>query len=492
MKTDLSFAAFLLLWNRTQNLPTPKIHLKIAGWLEKNWEDGNRRLLLMAFRSCGKSTIVGLFCAWLLWRNPDLRILVLAADLALARKMVRNVKRIIEKHPATKNLRPKAPDQWGSDKFTINRRLELRDPSMLAKGVTTNLTGTRADIIICDDVEVPKTCDTMEKRELLRERLHELDYILTPNGLQLYVGTPHHWYTIYAKDARKDIGENAPFLKAFKRLVLPVLDKLGQSLWPERFSSEMIEAIRLKTGNNHFKSQMLCQPVNISDSRFNFDDLNVYDCELDYREAGGEAILKLDGQRLVSASAWWDPAFGSRNGDQSIVAIVFTDESGRYWLHDLQIIKIDERSSLPEADQQCLKVAEILSNNYVPLIAVENNGLGKFLPGILRKTLGEQVVGCAVKEIASRRPKNIRIQEAFDVVLAAKALNVHAQVLQNGFLRQFQEWTPGNRHGPDDILDAVAGALSLEPVRIKRKFGGRHQGWMSGNLQKQAKTDFKV
>ena len=113
-------------------------------------------------------------------RNPDIRILVLSADLALARKMVRNVKRIIEKHPLTKTLKPEKIDQWGSEKFTVNRKMELRDPSMLAKGITTNLTGTRADIIICDDVEVPKTSDSHGKRESLREKLLELDYILTP------------------------------------------------------------------------------------------------------------------------------------------------------------------------------------------------------------------------------------------------------------------------------------------------------------------------
>jgi hypothetical protein len=45
------------------------------------------------FRNAGKSTLVGIFCAWLLLNNPDLRILVLAAEHDLARKMARNVKR---------------------------------------------------------------------------------------------------------------------------------------------------------------------------------------------------------------------------------------------------------------------------------------------------------------------------------------------------------------------------------------------------------------
>ena len=68
----------------------------------------------MAFRNSGKSTVVGLFAAWLLKTNPSLRIMVLSADLALAKKMVRTVKRIIERHPETRGLKPDRADQWAA------------------------------------------------------------------------------------------------------------------------------------------------------------------------------------------------------------------------------------------------------------------------------------------------------------------------------------------------------------------------------------------
>ena len=85
---------------------------------------------------------------------------MLAGDFALAKKMVRNAKRIIERHSLTAGLKPALSDHWASDQFTVKRRAELRDPSMLAKGIAANITGLRADIVICDDVEVPNTCDT--------------------------------------------------------------------------------------------------------------------------------------------------------------------------------------------------------------------------------------------------------------------------------------------------------------------------------------------
>ena len=168
--TEADFKLFIVLWNQMQQQKTPHIHIDMANWLERSWKTGKKHLLLQAFRSSGKSTIAGLFCAWLLYRHSDLRILVLAADEILAGKMVRNVKRIIERHPLTQKMKPSNADQWASDRFTVKRNMELRDPSMLARGITSNITGSRADIIICDDVEVPNTCDSAEKREDLRER----------------------------------------------------------------------------------------------------------------------------------------------------------------------------------------------------------------------------------------------------------------------------------------------------------------------------------
>src|SRR3954470_11831635 len=254
--TEAEFLEFAWIWNHVQNQATPAPHRRIARWLQARCDAGDRRLLLMAFRGCGKSTLVGLYCAWRLLRQPDTRILVLAADQALAMKMVAQVRRILERHPLCGHLLPEAAESWAMDRFTVAREGVLRDPSMLAQGLGGNITGARADLIICDDVEVAGNCDTPGKREELRARLSEIEFVLVPDGSILFIGTPHCAETIYLHPARGEA-----WLADYRRFTLPLLDAEGNSAWPERFDPASIEALRRRVGPHRFARQMLLQAV---------------------------------------------------------------------------------------------------------------------------------------------------------------------------------------------------------------------------------------
>ena len=489
----IGFSQFVWLWNRCQGQATPRLHLEIAEWLGRRWRDGDRRLVMLVFRSAGKSTLVGIFCAWLLVHDPNLRILVLAAEHDLARKMVRNVKRIIERHPLTRHLMPTRADQWAADQFTVRRPLTQRDASLLARGITANVTGSRADVVICDDVEVPNTCNTPGKREQLRERLAEISYILVPGGLQLYVGTPHSYYSIYAEDQREESREARPFLDGFARLCIPILDSDGRSRWPDRFSLEKIEEVRRQTGPAKFESQMMLQPRSIEEVRLDPARLVRYDAALEYRESNREAVLSIGGRRMVSATAWWDPAYGSPGtGDASVVAAVFVDAEGAYWLHDIRYLSHDPSrlQETDEATQLCRQVAAFAEQMRLPAITIETNGLGRFLPALLRRELGAAGMACAVLERFSHASKEQRILDAFDPLLAAGALHAHASVWSTPFVEEMREWRPARRCR-DDGLDAVSGCLLAEPVRLRRFAPGPRREWRPGGLAQFAAADFE-
>lgn len=452
---------FAWIWNQRARLGTPRLHRRVLRWLEEALAAGDRRLLLMAFRGAGKSTLIGLFCAWRLYREPDTRILVLAADHALATRMVATVRRILARHPLCGALLPEHGEgSWASDRFTVAREAVLRDASMLAAGIGGNITGARAELIICDDVEVAGNCDTPAKREELRERLTEAEFVLTPGGAMLFVGTPHCAESLYAE------GEEA-FLAGYRRLVLPLLDAEGSSAWPERFPAEAIAKLRMRVGPLAFRRQMLLEPVAEEAARLDPALIARYVAEPEYREANGRGVLTLMGTRLVSGGAWWDPAFGHPGrGDASVLAATYADGEGRHYLHRLAYITHDPGAPVDPATQQCRSVAAIVRDLLLPVLRIETNGIGRFLPALLRQEFSRLGLSCPVQEVTSRVAKESRILGALDPVLAARRLSAHESVFRTRFPREMSAWRPDARGQPDDGLDAVAGCLLAEPARL--------------------------
>lgn len=483
------FRAFLDAWNAAQGLTTPALHARMADWLADAFARRGTGRVLLAFRGSGKSTVVGLFCAWALVREPALRILVLAAEESLARKMVRNVKRILERHPMAGAIKPKRGDLWAADQFVVERKAELRDPSMLARGLAGNVTGSRAEIVVCDDVEVPNTSDSAAKRADLRERLAELDYVLVPGGLQLYVGTPHSYYSIYADVPREEAGESVPFLAGFERLTIPVVADDGTPAWPERFGPDRIAELRARHGGAGFRAQMMLEPVADGACRLDPARLRRYDGALEYVETNGTAVLTIGGERMVSASCWWDPSWAKADGDRSVVAVVFAGEDGHSRLHE--ILYVPATADPADGDAQCAAVVEFARRNAVPTIRVEANGAGAFLPRLLAGALSRAGVGAAVVGTHSRTRKSRRILDAFDARLASGLLHAHASVWETPFVAEMRDWNADARDAADDGLDAVAGCLSSEPVRLPVLPKAPPPGWRKAAAPHRADAKFE-
>ncbi|MCO6419102.1 phage terminase large subunit [Siccirubricoccus sp. KC 17139] len=479
--TQPDFLEFVWIWNHVQNQDTPLPHRRIARWLQARQEAGDRRLLLMAFRGCGKSTLVGLYCAWRLLLAPETRILVLAADQPLAVKMVAQVRRILERHPLCRPLLPEGPENWAMDRFTVARDAVLRDPSMLAQGLGGNITGARADLIICDDVEVAGNCDTPAKREELRARLSEIEFVIVPGGTVLFIGTPHCAETLYLHPLQGEA-----FLAGYRRFTLPLLDAAGNSAWPERFDAAAIEALRSRVGPHRFARQMLLQAVAEAALRLDPALLIRYAEEPEYREASGRAQLLLLGRRLVSGGGFWDPAFGRPpargvGGDGSVLAATYADGEGNHFLHRIQWLTHDPDAATDPATQQCRAVASLARELLLPVVRVETNGLGRFLPALLRRELARAGAPCTVIEHTSRKAKAERILSALEPALAARRLHAHDAVFRTPFPAEMAAWRPDATGNRDDALDALAGCLLAEPVRLPAVVpAARGQGWHGG------------
>lgn len=350
------------------------------------------------------------------------------------------------------------------DRFTVAREAVLRDPSMLAAGLGGNVTGCRADLVICDDVEVPNTCDTPARREELRQRLRELEFVLTPAGSLLAIGTPHCAESLYR---RADQGGDG-FLRGYRRLAVPLLDAEGRSAWPERFPAARVAELRERVGPLHFARQMQLEPVEERAARLDPGLLIRYGEEPLYREAGGRPLLSLLGRRLASGGGFWDPAYGRPGtGDASVLACAYADGEGNHYLHRLAYIQHDPADAATDpATQQCRAVAALARDLMLPAVRVETNGIGRFLPALLRQAMARAGAACAVIEHTSRRAKAERILGALDPALAARRLYAHESVFRTPFPGEMAAWRPDAAAARDDALDALAGCLLAEPVRL--------------------------
>jgi hypothetical protein len=151
-----------------------------------------------------------------------------------------------------------------------------------------------------------------------------------------------------------------------------------------------------------------------------------------------------------------------------VLAACYADQEGNHFLHRLRYLTHDPDAAEDPATQQCRQVAHIARDLLLPVIRVETNGIGRFLPALLRRELAKAGAACAVVEQNNHRAKADRILGALEPALAARRLHAHESVFRTRFPSEMAEWAPGVSGARDDALDALAGCLLAEPVRLAR------------------------
>jgi hypothetical protein len=177
-------------------LPPPSTVQNDQAW---ELQHGGDKLIIQAFRGVGKSLITVIFVCWLFLRNPQLKIMVVSATAGLAYDFAKFVRQLIEGMPILAHLAP-GPGQLDSmEKMDVGPATPSKDPSLKCVGITGQLTGSRADIIVADDIEVPKNSFTHLLREKIFKLVSEFTDVLKPGGRVIYLGTPQVEDSLYPK-----------------------------------------------------------------------------------------------------------------------------------------------------------------------------------------------------------------------------------------------------------------------------------------------------
>tara|TARA_R100000808_G_scaffold6975_5_gene20499 strand:+ start:21206 stop:22915 length:1710 start_codon:yes stop_codon:yes gene_type:complete len=203
-KARKDFRTFLwLVWNHL-GLPEPTPVQYDMGLF---MSDPNlSRKLLMAFRGVGKSYVCSAYVLWRLYGNPNLNILVVSASKDRSDAFARFTKMLIHDMPLLRDMKPRHGHGFDSvEKFTVGNAVVSQSPSVKSVGLYGQITGTRADIIVSDDCEVPNNSETITQQDKLAERVKEFAAILKPDEPNepqreiIYLGTPQTESSLYTK-----------------------------------------------------------------------------------------------------------------------------------------------------------------------------------------------------------------------------------------------------------------------------------------------------
>ena len=271
------FKLFLqALWAQLE-LPTPtRAQYAIADYLQH----GPKRLQIQAFRGIGKSWITGAFVLWTLFKDPEKKIMIISASKERADNMSIFLQKLIIETPWLAHLRPKSDDsRWSRISFDVLCSPH-QAPSVKSVGITGQLTGSRADLMILDDIEVPGNSMTEMMREKLLQLCTEAESILTPkdDSRIMYLGTPQTVFTVYRKLAERNY---RPFvwparfprsLANYEGLIAPALQAdidNGAEKWqvtdPDRFNDEDLIEREAAMGRSNFMLQFMLD-TSLSDS----------------------------------------------------------------------------------------------------------------------------------------------------------------------------------------------------------------------------------
>ena len=300
---DFRYFVFIVWYEIGLPAPTP-IQLDMANVLQNPPSD---RYIIQGFRGVAKSFLTCAYAVWLLWKNPLLKILITSASKDRADANAIFIRKIINTLDFLECLRLSSEDKLTGlrdtqNLFDVKGAIPDISPSIKSVGITGQITGTRADVLISDDVEIPPNSATPTQRDKLSEAVKEYDAILKPNGQIIYLGTPQNeaslynalqergyltmiWTVMYPKDKteRDFYGDKlAPYIA--NRFDSDPDKYAGRPTEPSRFNEEEIEKRRLSYGKAGFALQFM---LNTSLSDYDKYPLKVSDFiveELDNNE----------------------------------------------------------------------------------------------------------------------------------------------------------------------------------------------------------------
>lgn len=451
------FRVFLSLVWRELDLPKPtRAQLAIAEYLQH----GPKRLQISAFRGVGKSWITAAFVLWNLYNHPDKKIMVVSASKERADNFSIFCQKLIIDIDWLNHLGPKDSDQrWSRISFDVGPAKPHQAPSVKSVGITGQMTGSRADLLVFDDVEVPSNAATDMQREKLLQLVTESESILTPNDDSriLFLGTPQSVFTVYRKLAERSY---RPFVwparypadpSKYEGLLAPQLvEDIEKGVEPgqptdTRFTDLDLLEREAAMGRSNFQLQFMLDTTLSDAEKFplKFQDFIVTplgnECAERYAwSSDPRYMIKNLNPVGLPGDRFYGPMFidegicpfsetivscdPSGRGSDETVAVVLSQANGYIFVRDL----LASRDGY--SDTTLSSIVRLCKQYRATRLLVESNFGDGMICELFNRHIKQQMAGVATEEIRASARKEERIIDTLEPVLNQHKLIIDPKV----------------------------------------------------------------
>jgi hypothetical protein len=475
--------------------PTP-VQYDIAHYLQH----GPRRKVIEAFRGVGKSWVTSAYVCWRLLLNPNLNFLVVSASKDRSDQFSTFTKRLIYELPILAHLKPRDGQRDSNLMFDVGPAGISHSPSVKSVGITGQLTGSRADEIIADDVESLNNSLTQVLRDQLSERIKEFDAIIKPGGQITFLGTPQTEMSIYNQleergyEIRVWPARIPRDITKYGNRIAPFVTNMighGAKEWevtdPQRFNHEDLLEREASYGRSGFALQFMLDTTLSDAEKFPLKLADLMVMPLDTRMAPVKLVWASSRDYVVnevptvgmSGDRFYRPMWTAPEMAEYTGSVMFVDPAGRgndetayavvKMLHGWLYLVDAGGFSGGYNDETLKALATVALKHQVNKCIVEANfGDGMFTQ--LFKPWLRRFHPCSVEEVRVTGQKELRIIDTLEPVM-----NQHRLVVDQGLIKRDFETAKDPKYSlfyqltritkdrgaliHDDRLDALAGAV---------------------------------
>lgn len=459
-----NFLNFLFLCWHTVNLPSPTdLQYDIAKYLANSI----KAKIIQAFRGCGKTWITAAYVCWRLHINKNEKILIVSASKEKAIEISNFIKRLIAEMPILQELKPNSRD---NDRDAITAfdvaGCEISvAPSVKVCGIFGQLTGSRATIIIADDIETSENARTQEMRDKINNAVTEFDNIIVPESNEIiYLGTPHSQESLYTKLISRGYScriwtckyvEDFNNLKYNNNLAPFVIatneHKAGESTEPTRFTQEILLDKELKMGRSKFQMQFMLDPTLSDLEKYPLKCSDLVVMSLDVDSAPEKVVYTSDKSKIIndliclgfSTDRFFSPMYVAEKWLPYQDKVMSIDPSGKgadelafsvLGLLNSQIFWLDNGGLQGGYVLENLeKLANIAKKWKVKRIFIEKNYGGGMFTALFLPVLKRIYPECVIEEVTVSKQKEARIIDTLEPILNQHKLIVNKQIILDDF-----------------------------------------------------------